>query len=61
MERSLLDEFRFLLYPLTVSAGAKMFKEGANFKFRLVESKPFSNGVIALRYALEPAEAAKSE
>jgi dihydrofolate reductase len=55
MERGLLDELRVLLYPLTVGSGGKLFNEGANFRFRLLESKPFTSGVVALRYALEAA------
>jgi dihydrofolate reductase len=53
MELGLIDEYRFVLAPIIVGAGRRLF-EGVNLpeKYRLkhVESKTFQSGCVALRY-----------
>jgi dihydrofolate reductase len=50
----LLDELRLLLYPLVVGTGRRLFEDGSDeVALRLVDSKPFSTGVVSLTY--EPA------
>jgi len=49
----LIDEYRFLIQPILVGEGRRLL-DGINFqeKFRLklVESKSFKSGCVALRY-----------
>jgi dihydrofolate reductase len=50
----LLDELRLLLYPLVVGTGRRLFEDGSDeVALRLLDSKPFSTGVVSLTY--EPA------
>jgi len=57
MEHHLIDECSLLLYPVTVGAGRRLFKDGAAMNtLKLVEAKPLSSGVIHLRYQLENKE-----
>jgi dihydrofolate reductase len=50
----LLDQLRLLLYPLVVGTGRRLFEDGGDeVGLRLVDSKPFSTGVVSLTY--EPA------
>lgn len=54
MEHHLIDECSLLLYPVTVGAGRRLFKDGSAMKtLKLVEAKPTSSGVVHLRYQLE--------
>jgi dihydrofolate reductase len=50
MEHDLVDEYRFLVYPLVVGAGKRLFLEGSTAKLQLKESRAFSTGVILLIY-----------
>ena len=54
MQHNLIDEYRLLAYPLVLGSGKRLFKEGNNATLKLVESKIFSTGVVALIY--EPAQ-----
>jgi dihydrofolate reductase len=53
MELGLVDEYRFLVGPIVVGEGRRLF-EGAKLRERLqlklVESKNFKSGAVALRY-----------
>ena len=50
----LLDELRLLLYPVVVGTGRRLFEDGGEqVALKLVDSKPFSTGVVSLTY--EPA------
>ena len=49
-EHDMLDELRILLYPLTLGHGLRLFEHQPKTKFQLVESKPFTNGVVSLIY-----------
>ena len=52
LQAGLLDELRLLVHPVLAGAGKHLF-EGAGDKvpLTLLESRPHSNGVVALRYA----------
>ncbi len=49
----LIDEYHIVVYPIVVGGGVRLF-EGINLqeklKLKLVESKAFKSGVVALRY-----------
>jgi dihydrofolate reductase len=54
MERNLIDEYRFMLHPIALGAGKRLFKDGAPQRvLKLTETKPLSLGVVVLYY--EPA------
>jgi dihydrofolate reductase len=52
MELGLIDEYRFVIAPIIVGKGRRLF-EGVNlpekYRLKLVESKTFKSGSIALR------------
>lgn len=52
---NLVDEYRLLVYPLALGKGQRFFPEGSATKLKLVQSKPFRSGVVALIY--QPIEA----
>ncbi len=46
----LVDEYRLFVHPVTVGEGARLF-ESAGEQLQLLETRPFSSGVVLLRYA----------
>jgi dihydrofolate reductase len=50
MKYNLVDRYRLLVYPVVVSTGKRLFHEGTAATLKLVESKTFSSGVVALIY-----------
>ncbi len=50
MQHSLVDEVRFLMYPVVVGQGDRFFRDGASGSLKLIESRAFSTGVVALTY-----------
>jgi len=54
LQHNLLDELHVLVFPLFVGSGAQLFQDGSAANLKLVESKPFSSGVMALIYQPEP-------
>lgn len=54
VQHNLVDEYHLLIYPLVLGSGKRLFEEGSSAKLILVETKPFSSGVVLLRY--QPAQ-----
>jgi dihydrofolate reductase len=50
----LVDEFRFMVHPVILGSGKRLFRDGIDKRvLKLVDIKPFSSGVVVLTY--EPA------
>ena len=54
MQHNLIDEYRLLVYPVVLGSGKRLFKDGSTTTLKLVETKTFSSGVVALTY--QPAQ-----
>jgi dihydrofolate reductase len=54
MQHNLIDEYRLLVYPVVLGSGKRLFRDGSATTLKLVETKPFSSGVVALIY--QPAQ-----
>lgn len=50
LKQGLIDELRFLVYPVAVAEGKRIFETIEKFKLELAEIKTFSTGVVALHY-----------
>jgi len=50
MQHDLVDRYRLLVYPVVLGNGKRLFHEGTTATLKLVESRPFSSGVVALVY-----------
>jgi dihydrofolate reductase len=51
----LIDEYRIYVHPVLIGRGKALFQEAdAVTPLRLLESRTFGNGVVLLRYAVEP-------
>lgn len=51
LQHDLVDELRLMIHPIVVGNGKRLLKEGKTPKnFRLIESKMFQTGVVALTY-----------
>lgn len=49
--QNLIDEYRFMVFPVMLGVGKRIYPEGGEKKtLRLVESKPFASGVTVLTY-----------
>ena len=47
---NLVDEYRLLVYPLVLGKGKRLFQDGSLATLKLVDSKVFQTGVVALTY-----------
>jgi dihydrofolate reductase len=56
MQHDLIDEYRLLVHPVVLGGGKRLFREGSTTTLKLVETKPFSSGVVALIYRPESKE-----
>ncbi|MBC7869525.1 MAG: dihydrofolate reductase family protein [Chitinophagaceae bacterium] len=54
MQHGLVDEYRFLIYPVVVGSGQRFFEGQKVDALSLLESKTFSTGVVALTYCPMP-------
>ncbi len=52
MQHDLIDEVRLLVYPVVLGRGKRLFSDPINTTLKLVETKTFSSGVVALIYQL---------
>lgn len=50
MQHDLVDNYRFLIYPVVLGQGLRLFKEGLPITLKLVKSQTFSSGVIGVIY-----------
>jgi dihydrofolate reductase len=50
IEAGLVDELRFLVYPVTVGSGGRVFEKIGKTPLKLLSSQAFSTGVIAQHY-----------
>jgi len=50
LEHGLVDEFRILVFPFTYGEGPRIFDHMGVNTMKLLETKTFSSGAVALRY-----------
>jgi dihydrofolate reductase len=50
MQHQLIDEYHFLVYPIMLGTGKRLFKEGNSITLNLVKSQTLSSGVVVLIY-----------
>jgi dihydrofolate reductase len=46
----LVDQYSLLVYPVVLGRGKKLFPEGFFGKLKLTECRPFTTGVVLMRY-----------
>ena len=49
-QADLVDEYSFLVFPIVLGSGKKVFPDGFYTDLKLIESKAFPSGVMLLRY-----------
>ncbi len=54
MQHNLIDEYRLLIYPVVLGKGDRLFKDGSMATLKLVDTKTFSSGAVALTYQPAP-------
>ena len=57
LQAGLIDEFRILVFPFSFGAGPRIFEHMGVTTLKLVDTKTFSSGVVALHY--QPLESNK--
>jgi dihydrofolate reductase len=50
MQHDLVDRYRLLVYPVVLGEGKRLFSEGIPATLKLLESRSFGSGVVALIY-----------
>src|SRR6266540_2039425 len=54
IEHALVDEYRLIVYPVSLGTGKRLFRDDTVTKLKPTATKLFSSGVVALCY--EPAD-----
>ncbi|MBX3066651.1 MAG: dihydrofolate reductase family protein [Anaerolineae bacterium] len=54
LKYGLVDELRILVFPFTFGEGPRMFEQMGVNTLKLLETKTFSSGVVALHYQPQP-------
>ena len=49
-QADLVDEYHFLVFPIVLGSGKKVFPDGFYTGLKLIESKAFPSGVMLIRY-----------
>jgi dihydrofolate reductase len=58
MRHDLIDEYRFMVHPIILGSGKRLFREGYDTTaLKLVDTKTFSSGVVVLTYQPDRKEA----
>ena len=53
--QDLIDEFRIYVHPMVIGRGTPMLRPSkARIPLKLIETRPFGNGVVLLRYERDP-------
>ncbi len=53
MQYDLVDEYRFLIHPIVLGSGKRLFKDGSRAALTLVQAQSFSTGMALLQYQPE--------
>jgi dihydrofolate reductase len=49
-QHNLVDEYSFLVYPVVLGSGKRVFPDGLRVNLKLLEAKPLPTGVVWMRY-----------
>jgi dihydrofolate reductase len=50
MQANLIDRYRFLVHPIVLGKGMRLFEEGAPKTLKLVDTQSFGSGIVVLEY-----------
>ena len=51
MEHDLVDEYRFMVHPIVLGKGKRLFEAGSpNKTLKLTDTKTFDSGIVVLTY-----------